>query len=140
MTGPHIPGKLRALDRWVLALALAAGIALLVIGIRFFTVPHHAARFFGLSAPSGQFDLHHVVALRDVWLALLLIGLAALREWRALALCLGLGSLVCFGDSAIVATSSGRSSAIAFHLASGIYCAALSWAAYTRCRPHERPD
>jgi len=133
MMGP----KLRASDRWVLALAVAAGIALLVIGVRFLVVPHQAARFFGLSNPPGQFDLHHVVALRDLWLALLLIGLAALREWRALALCSGLGALVCFADSLIVAGSSGRFGPIAFHIASGVYCGLLAYASHSRSRnPH----
>ncbi len=126
--------KLRAADRLVLALAVAAGVALLVIGIRFLTVPHQAARFFGLATPPGQFDLHAVVALRDIWLALMLIGLAVLTEWRALALCLGLGALVCFADSAIVAGSGGRGSAVAFHIASGIYCAALAYASHSRTR------
>lgn len=116
------------------ALAIAAGLALLVIGVRFFAVPHQAARFFGLATPPGQFDLHYVVALRDLWLALMLIGLAALREWRALSLSLGLGALVCFADAAIVASSSGRGSAIAFHVASGIYCATLAYASHSRSR------
>ena len=65
--------------------------ALLVIGVRFLTVPHQAARFFGLANPPGAIRPASCVALRDLWLAVLLIGLAALREWRALALCLGLG-------------------------------------------------
>lgn len=125
-------GKLSAADRWIMALAVAAGLSLLVIGIRFITVPHQAARFFGLTNPPGAYDLHTVVALRDLWLAGMLIGLAVWREWRALALCLGLGSLVCFGDSLIVAASSGRGSAIAFHVASGVFCGALAFAAWRR--------
>lgn len=126
--------KLRPADRWVMALAIATGLALLVIGIRFLTVPHQAARFFGLTNPPGQFDLHHVVALRDIWLALMLIGLAAFREWRALSLYLGLGALVCFADSVIVAASSGRIGAISFHVASGIFCAGLAYASHSRGR------
>lgn len=122
--------KLNGRERWVMGLAIAAGVALLVIGIRFLVVPDHAARFFGLSRPPGVFDLHHVVALRDLWLALILMSLAALREWRSLAICLALGALVCFGDSAIVASSSGNPAAIAFHLVSGLYCAALALAAW----------
>ena len=125
-------GKPRAADRWVMSLAIAAGLALLVIGARFLTVPHQAARFFGLANPPGPFDLHYVVALRDLWLALLLIGLAVLREWRALTLCSGLGMVVCLADIGIVLASSGRTSAVAFHLASGIYCGALAWAAWRR--------
>jgi hypothetical protein len=129
---PH--AKLRTSDRWVLGLAIAAGVALLLIGIRFLVVPHQAARFFGLANPPGPFDLHHIVALRDIWLALMLIGLALLREWRALALCLGLGAAVCLGDAAIVLASSARPSAVAFHLASGVYCGALAWSAWSASR------
>ncbi len=126
--------KLRAADRWLIGLSAAAGVVLLVIGIRFLTVPHQAARFFGLSAPPGPFDLHRVIALRDIWLALLLIALAAMREWRALGVCLLLGALVCLGDAVIVWWSSGRPAAIAFHLASGMYCGALGVAAWRAAR------
>lgn len=126
------PGKPSTPDRWIVGLAVACGVALLVIGVRFLTVPHQATRFFGIANPPRPFDLHLVVGLRDLWLAALLIGLALLSEWRALALCLSLGAVVCLGDTAIVAISSGRAEAIAFHLASGIYCGVLSWAAWRR--------
>lgn len=126
------PGKPSASDYWLLGLAVACGVVLLVIGIRFLVVPRQAARFFGIDNPSGPLDMHLVVSLRDLWLAALLIGLALLREWRALAMCLGLGAVVCLGDAAIVARSSGRVAAIAFHLASGIYCGAIAWAAWRR--------
>ncbi len=131
--------KLGVRERWVMGLAIAAGVALLVIGIRFLVVPEQAARFFGLSRPPGAFDLHHVVALRDLWLALILMALAALREWRALAICLALGALVCFGDSVIVASSSGNPAAIGFHLASGLYCGALAVAAWGLCSQSGKP-
>ncbi len=126
--------KMRPAERWVMGLAIAAGIALLVIGARFLTVPHQAARFFGIGPAPGLavFDLHYVIGLRDLWLAGLLIGLALLREWRALAMCLGLGAAVCLGDAMIVAGSSGRGSAVAFHLASGMYCGALALACWRR--------
>lgn len=123
------PDKIRRPQRWTLALAAIAGLALLIIGMRFLLVPHQAARFFGLSNPPGTYDLHYIVALRDLWLALLLIGLAGMREWRALSLGLGLGAAVCLADALIVASSSGRGWAIAFHVGSGFYCAAVAWAA-----------
>ena len=65
-------------------------------------------------------------------LGLGLVGLAAFREWRALGFMLALGAAVCFADGVIVAGSSGRTSAIAFHLTSGVYCGALAWAALRR--------
>ena len=104
--------KLPPEDRWVMGLAVATGLALLVIGVRFLSVPHQAANFFGIANPPGQFDLHHVIALRDLWLAAMLIGLAVWREWRSLALCMGLGAAVCLADSLIVLNSSGRGIAI----------------------------
>ncbi len=125
-------GKWRAADRWVAGLGMAAGVALGVIGVRFLIVPQHAANFFGLTNPPGRFDLHLMVALRDLWLAGMLVALAVMREWRPLAICLGLGAAVCLGDAAIVAGSSGRTSAVAFHLASGVYCGVLCWAAWRR--------
>lgn len=131
MTAPP-PPKLRTSERWIIGLSVAAGVALLVIGVRFLLLPHQASRFFGLSSPPREFDLHKVIALRDLWLAILLISLATFREWRALSICLGLGALVCLADSLIVMFSSGRPSAVIFHLASGIYCGALAWASW-RC-------
>ena len=124
--------KLKPAARWILGLALAVGLAMLVIGFRFLSVPQQAARFFGIGSPPGPFDLHYVVALRDLWVGFLLAGLVGLREWRALALCLGLGSLVCLGDAIIVASSSGSTAAIAFHSASGVYCAVVAWMAARR--------
>lgn len=120
--------------RQLKVLAMAAGLALLVIGIRFLVVPERAAAFFGIGRLPGPHDLHYVIALRDLWLALLLIALALMEEWRALAVALALGALVCFGDSAIVAGSSGRALAIAFHVGSGVFCALLAWACWHRRR------
>lgn len=107
-------------------LAIGTGLALFVIGIRFLVVPERAGQFFGLGRPGGAYDLHYVVALRDLWLALLLIGLALLENWRALALALGLGALVCFGDALIVSASSGRLWPLLFHSGSGVFCAVLA--------------
>ena len=122
-------------QRWLMGLVVAAGLALLAIGIRFIADPHNAARFFGIGPSVSPFDLHRVVALRDIWLALALIGLALLREWRALALLLALGALVCLADGAIAAASSGRAISVAFHAASGAYCAALACAVWRQTEP-----
>lgn len=135
--------KLSPARRWAIGLAVAAGVVLAVIGARFLHVPNHAARTFGLSNPPGPFDLHRIVGVRDLWLAGLLIGLVLLRQWRGLALCLGLGALVCFADAAIVAGSSGAGWAIAFHVGSGFYCAvagALAWKAGCETRYPGRAD
>lgn len=127
-----LPGR-----RQLKALAMAAGLVLLVIGVRFLVVPERAAAFFGIGRVPGPYDLHYVIALRDLWLAALLIALAAMEEWRALAVTLGLGALVCFGDSAIVAASSGRALSIAFHVGSGVFCALLAWACWHRGRARQ---
>jgi hypothetical protein len=112
---------------WLCALA---GIVLALIGLRFLLAPEAAMRFFGIGSAPATHTLAGLVGLRDLWLGLLAIGLAALREWRALALWLGLGGLVCLGDAAIVAGTTAKAAAIAFHVGSGLVCAALAGAVY----------
>lgn len=109
--------------RHLVWLAIGAGLLLTVIGIRFMVVPRSAANTFGLAKDIAGYELHHVIGLRDIWLGLLAVALAALREWRALALWFGLGALVCFSDAVIVMGSSGKLAAVAFHIGSGVFCA-----------------
>lgn len=113
-------------------MAAVTGLALFAIGVRFIVLPDDAARFFGIGKPPGPHDLHYVVALRDLWLGGLLMGLAWLREWRALALGLALGALVCFADATIAAGSSGRWVSVLFHVSSGVFCAGLAAACHKR--------
>jgi len=123
-------GKPTRAERWLLVLCLLGGAMLTVIGARYFITPEHAARTFGLpDRPSGH-ELYYIIGLRNVWLGLLAVAFAALREWRALALWFGLGAIVCFADAAIAATSTGRWPNVAFHIGCGFACvglAAASW-------------
>lgn len=115
-----------------LVLAALAGIALTVIGVRFLVSPEAAARFFGVGPRPAGLELHGVVGIRDLWLGLLVLAFALLRDYRALALWLGLGALVCVADAVLVTASTAKPAAIAFHLASGVFCAisaVLSWRA-----------
>ena len=118
----------------LVAISLVAGAALLIIGARLLLVPQSAARFFGIAPPSASFELHYVVALRDLWLAILVIGLAVWKAWRGLALWFGLGALVCLGDGSITAASSGRLGAILFHTSAGVFCALLAAACLLEAR------
>ncbi|HXF54464.1 MAG TPA: DUF4267 domain-containing protein [Hyphomicrobiaceae bacterium] len=122
------------LRRLLLGLSIAVGLALFVIGIRFIVVPQSAARLFGLAGGAASFELHYVIGVRDLWLALVVIGLALFREWRGLALWLGFGAAVCVADGAIAASSSARAGPIAFHLASGVLCAVLAVACWREAR------
>lgn len=122
--------------RWLQGLAIAAGVALALIGVRFGFVPRSAARFFGIDTPRGApAHLHYVIALRDVWLGLIIVMLALWRDWRGLALWLGLGAIVCFADALIIAHATGWISSIVFHTASGIYCMVLGFGCW---REHAR--
>ncbi len=123
---------MRTSDRIALGLAIVAGAALVVIGVRFLWWPDAASRFFGIGARPSGFELHTVVALRDLWLGALALGLAAMRDWRALALWCGLGALVCWGDAALVVSAGGKTPAIAFHTLSGFACAAIASACWAR--------
>src|SRR5262245_45102538 len=103
---------------WVLAIGLAGGVLLTGIGIRFLVVPDSAAFTFGIAEPPSGYELHYIIGLRDVWLGLLAVAFALLRQWLALALWFGLGTIVCFADAGIVATSSGMPLQVAFHAGS----------------------
>lgn len=118
--------------RHLVWLAIGAGLLLTVIGVRFMIVPQSAASTFGLAKDFAGYELHHVVGLRDIWLGLLAMAFAALREWRALALWFGFGALVCFSDAAIVWVSSGKLAAVAFHFGSGVFCAWMGLALWRR--------
>ena len=116
-------------------LAIATGVVLSLIGLRFLLAPEAAATFFGIDRRNPGFAPHAAIALRDLWLGLLLVAFALLRDWRAVALWLGLATLVCFGDAAIAATSSGWWVSVAFHTGSGLFCGVLATAAWrTACR------
>ena len=119
-------------DRWLAGLSIATGVVLFVIGVRFGVVPDDAADFFGLDTTGGPHHLHYVVAVRDLWLAVLLIGFGVWRDWRALALTLAPGALVCFADSLIVARATGWPEAVAFHAVSGCFCTWLAWLCWRR--------
>lgn len=113
-------------QRWLQGLAIAAGATLAVIGVRFGLVPRSAASFFGIDAPASPVHLHYVIALRDVWLGLLLIVIALLRDWRGMALWLAFGAVVCFADAVVVANATAWTGPLLFHVMSGIYCAVLA--------------
>ena len=121
-------------NRVVLWLAIATGVVLSLIGVRFLIDPRPAAFFFGINKQNPGFALHAAIGLRDVWLGLLLVIFAFLRDWRAVTLWLGLATLVCLSDALIALMSSGRGWSIAFHAISGVFCAALAWMAWSAAR------
>jgi uncharacterized membrane protein len=113
------------LQRWIIGTCLFCGLLLTVIGIRFLLVPESAAGAFGLADPP-RYELFYIIGLRDVWLGLFAVALAAFRQYRALMFGFGIGALVCFADAGIAAASSGKLPQVAFHVGSGILCAALA--------------
>ena len=72
---------------------------LTVIGVRYFVTPEGAARTFGVPGRPAGYELYYIIGLRNVWLGLLAVAFAALREWRALALWFAIGAIVCFADA-----------------------------------------
>jgi hypothetical protein len=117
--------------RWLLLnICLLGGALLTFIGIRYFLVPHAAARTFGVPGRPTGFELHYIVGLRNVWLGLLAVALALMREWRALALWFTGAVAVCFFDATIVARSTGGLPQLAFHVSCGaasVILAILCW-------------
>jgi hypothetical protein len=122
----------------MLIFGLLGGLLLTVIGIRYFALPEQAARTFGVPGRPAGYELHYIVGLRNVWLGLLAIALAVLREWRALALWFALGTIVCFADAAIAASSTGRVPQVAFHIGCGAACAVLTAACWRSARKRQR--
>jgi hypothetical protein len=121
-------------DVRILAFAGLAGLALTIIGLRFFLWPEAAARFFGLIGKPNGFQLHTVVALRDLWLGGLAIAMVWFAEWRLLTIWLALGALVCFGDAGVVFASRGKLLGVLFHLWSGVFMMVLAILAWRRMR------
>lgn len=117
-------------QRLILALCIVGGVLLTVIGIRYLLTPEDAARTFGVPGRPAGYELYYIIGLRNVWLGLLAVAFAVLREWRALALWFALGAIVCFADGTIAASSTGRLPQVAFHIGCGLACiglAAGSW-------------
>lgn len=108
--------------RHLVWLGIVAGVVLTVIGIRFLLVPDSAAHTFGLGQEIVGAEMHQVVAMRDLWLGLLAVAFAALREWRALGLWFVMGAGVCVADAGIVASTTAKWWALSFHLGSGVFC------------------
>jgi hypothetical protein len=115
-------------DNRVLGLSLFVAAVLTLIGLRFLFWPEAAARMFGVPGRPTGYELHYAIALRDLWLGLLAIALALSKEWRALALWMALGVLVCLGDAAIAMQAGSRWPAISFHAGSGVLLASLATA------------
>ncbi|MEO1206181.1 MAG: DUF4267 domain-containing protein [Pseudomonadota bacterium] len=119
----------------VVGLTLIAGAILTIIGIRFWVFPDQATSTFGLDPDNPGLGFERMISLRDIWLGLLAVGFALLREWRALMLWFGLGALVCWADATLVINADGPTAAVAFHAVSGIFCLALAvscWQLYKR--------
>ena len=124
----------------VAILSLLVGLVLTVIGARFLVWPVAAARTFGVRGDLQGMALHQVVALRDIWLGLLAVGLVMLKEWQALTLWMGLGALVCLGDSFIAARAGGAWPPILFHLGSGVVLTALAIVIAHRRKPKGKSE
>lgn len=123
--------------RHLVALGVFAGVVLAVIGVRFLVDPKAAQHTFGLGKGVLERELHQVIGIRDLWLGALAVAFALLREWRALALWLVTGALVCLADAALVASGPGKWWAVAFHLGSALFC---GWVGLACWRAARRPE
>jgi len=111
---------------WIAVICMAGGLLLALIGARYLLVPEQAAVTFGVPRRPAGHELYYIIGLRNLWLGLLAVAFAALRQWRALALWFAMGTIVCFADAAIAASSTGKVGQVVFHIGCGIACAALT--------------
>ncbi len=119
-------GRPRAGERALLVICVLGGALLTFIGVRYLLLPEAAARSFGIPKRPLGHELYSVIGIRNVWLGLLAIGFALLRQWRALALWFATGALVCFADATIAARALGELPQVAFHVSCGLICLALA--------------
>ena len=117
---------------FLVAASILVGILLGVIGLRYFVVPQSAARTFGVAGRPAGHELYYIIGLRNLWLAALAIGLAALRQWHGLALWFATGTAVCFADALIAANSTAKVPQVAFHLGCGLGWALLATVVWRR--------
>jgi hypothetical protein len=122
----------------LILLCLLGGFLMTVIGVGYFVVPEQVARAFGVPGRPAGYELHHIIGLRNVWLGLLAVALAALREWRGLALWFTGAVAVCLADGLIAATSTGAIPQVALHFGCGIASAVLAVRCW-RVAPRKRP-
>jgi len=111
---------------WLAITSMAGGLLLAFIGLRYLLMPEQAAVTFGLPRRPPGHELYYIIGLRNLWLGLLAVAFAALRQWRALALWFAMGTIVCFADAAIAASSTGKMGQVVFHIGCGIACAVLT--------------
>jgi len=118
------------MKRWIVVLGVLGGLLLTVIGIRYLLIPEQAARLFGVPGRPAGYELHYIIGIRNIWLGVLAVAFAALRLWSALTLWFATGTIVCFADAVIAASSGGRPTSVAFHVACGLACAVLAVVAW----------
>jgi hypothetical protein len=107
-------------------ISMAGGLLLAFIGVRYLLLPEQSAVTFGVPRrPSGN-ELYYIIGVRNVWLGLLAVALATLRQWRALAVWFAMATIVCFADATIAASSTGKLPQIVFHISCGIASAVLA--------------
>src|SRR5262245_46670276 len=111
---------------WLAITSMAGGLLLAFIGLRYLAMPEQAAVTFGVPRRPAGHELYYIIGLRNVWLGLLAVAFATLRQWRALALWFAIGTIVCFADAAIAASSTGKLPQIIFHTSCGIASAVLA--------------
>jgi hypothetical protein len=56
-------------ERWIIAICIAGGVLLAVIGVRYLLVPEQAARTFGVPGRPAGYELHYIIGLRNLWLS-----------------------------------------------------------------------
>lgn len=136
---PHNPQR----DRSIRMLAAAAALAVIWAGFRFLASPEIASAAFGMGARPGGYQMHTVLALRELWLGALALAMVWLGEWRLLTLWLAGGALVSFGDAGVVIgdpmslvgrTGLMRLQSVLLHLLSGLALTVLAILAWRRVR------
>ena len=85
------------------AIALILGLAMIFLGVRFFTNPDAATAAFGIKFNAqGDYSFHYIKGIRDVFSGLLICAFVLMKERRALGVTLLAGTMIPLNDLLIV--------------------------------------
>ena len=98
----------RTVQRAAYSTSALLGMGLVFIGARFLLTPEAAERAFGLRFDEGEnYAFHSIKGIRDLFSGIVIVIFALLGQRQALAIVLGVGSIIPLTDMLIVLTNPG---------------------------------
>ena len=110
---------------WMAALAVAAGLALVALGVASVVNPSTAARLFGVA--TGDATYVTVAGVRDLAAGGLVVAFALIRDRRAVGVTVLVGTVIPFGDGCVALRHAPSPLPfVAMHWGSAVVCLAFA--------------